>query len=89
MRHTDEADYHPFKAYARSKLANVLFTRALARRLSDKSVFANSCHPGGIMTNLPKHAARPEQLMQVPEMVGARSYGSLCKLTINMQSPAW
>ena len=62
---TAEADYHPFKAYARSKLANVLFTRALARRLSDKHIFANSCHPGGIMTNLPKHAARPEYSMEV------------------------
>ncbi|OLP97067.1 Retinol dehydrogenase 14 [Symbiodinium microadriaticum] len=55
---TVEADYHPFKAYARSKLANVLFTRALARRLSDKHIFANSCHPGGIMTNLPKHVQK-------------------------------
>ena len=62
---SSEADYHPFKAYGRSKLANVLFTRALDRRLSGKKIFANVCHPGGIMTNLPKHAARAEQSIRV------------------------
>eukprot|EP00434_Breviolum_minutum_P037963 symbB.v1.2.033662.t1/scaffold4214.1/size43011/4 len=50
-----EAAYSPFKAYARSKLANVLFTRALARRMEDKKVYANVCHPGGIHTNLGRH----------------------------------
>ena len=43
-----EASYSPFKAYGRSKLANVLFTRALSRRLEAKKVYANVCHPGGI-----------------------------------------
>lgn len=38
------ADYDGFEAYARSKLANVLFTRELARRLDDRT--ANCCHPG-------------------------------------------
>lgn len=50
-----EASYSPVKAYGRSKLANVLFTRALARRLEGKSVYANVCHPGGIHTNLARH----------------------------------
>lgn len=50
-----EATYQPFAAYGRSKLANVLFTRALARRLEGKEVYANVCHPGGIKTNLAKH----------------------------------
>jgi NAD(P)-dependent dehydrogenase (short-subunit alcohol dehydrogenase family) len=34
--------------YARSKLANVLFTRELARRLEGTGVTANCCHPGTI-----------------------------------------
>lgn len=50
-----EASYHPWKAYARSKLSNVLFTRALARRLIGKKVFANVNDPGGIKTNLQRH----------------------------------
>lgn len=50
-----QAFYSPFKAYGRSKLANVLFTRALARRLKEKKVYANVCHPGGIHTNLARH----------------------------------
>jgi len=38
--------YDGFGAYAKSKLANVLFTSQLARRLSGRSVTANSLHPG-------------------------------------------
>ena len=38
--------YSGFGAYAKSKLANVLFTNELARRLSGKGVTANSLHPG-------------------------------------------
>lgn len=35
-----------FRAYARSKLANILFTRELARRLQGTGVTANCLHPG-------------------------------------------
>lgn len=38
--------YFSFTAYGRSKLANVLFTYALARRLAGSSVTANAMHPG-------------------------------------------
>jgi len=38
--------YSGFGAYAKSKLANVLFTNELARRLSGSGVTANSLHPG-------------------------------------------
>ncbi len=37
-------------AYGRSKMANVLFTRALARRLEGTGVTATSLHPGVIAT---------------------------------------
>jgi NAD(P)-dependent dehydrogenase (short-subunit alcohol dehydrogenase family) len=39
-----------FSAYGRSKLANILFTRELARRLKGTSVTANSLHPGFVAT---------------------------------------
>jgi len=39
-------------AYAQSKLANVLFAKELARRLSDTKVTANAVHPGTVRTGL-------------------------------------
>ena len=39
-----------FTAYAQSKLANILFTRELARRLADSGVTVNAMHPGVIAT---------------------------------------
>jgi len=41
-----EKDYRGWTAYSRSKLANILFTRELARRLGGTGVTANSLHPG-------------------------------------------
>lgn len=41
-----------YEAYASSKLANILFTRALARRLAGTPVTANALHPGVIDTKL-------------------------------------
>jgi NAD(P)-dependent dehydrogenase (short-subunit alcohol dehydrogenase family) len=42
--------YKAFRAYCRSKLCNVLFTRALTRRLAGTGVTANSLHPGFVNT---------------------------------------
>jgi NAD(P)-dependent dehydrogenase (short-subunit alcohol dehydrogenase family) len=48
-----EKGYKGAKAYSQSKLANVLFTHELARRLEGTGVSANCLHPGaGIRTNL-------------------------------------
>ena len=43
--------YTGFRAYAQSKLANVLFTYELARRLEGTGVTANALHPGLVATN--------------------------------------
>jgi len=41
-----ELGFSSWKAYSRSKLANILFTRELARRLAGTGVTANCLHPG-------------------------------------------
>lgn len=45
-------NYSGFAAYANSKLANVLFTYELARRLEGTGVTANCLHPGAVASNL-------------------------------------
>ena len=42
--------YRGMQAYGRSKLANILFTTELARRLSGTGVTANCLHPGTVAT---------------------------------------
>ncbi|HEY5207827.1 MAG TPA: SDR family oxidoreductase [Stellaceae bacterium] len=43
-------NYGAMKVYGRSKLANILFTRELARRLTGTGVTANCLHPGFVAT---------------------------------------
>ena len=45
-----ENKYRSFAAYGQSKLANVLFTYELARRLEGSGVTTNTLHPGGVAT---------------------------------------
>jgi retinol dehydrogenase-12 len=45
-----EKSYGGIRAYSQSKLANVLFTYALARRLEGTGITANCLHPGGVAT---------------------------------------
>ena len=43
--------YRPFQVYGRTKLANILFTAELARRLEGTGVTANVLHPGLVATS--------------------------------------
>jgi NAD(P)-dependent dehydrogenase (short-subunit alcohol dehydrogenase family) len=45
------ARYSGWEAYRRSKLANILFTRALAKRIAGTGVTANCLHPGFVATS--------------------------------------
>ena len=47
-----ERGFRSMRVYSRSKLANVMFTYALARRLSGTNVTANCLHPGFVASSL-------------------------------------
>ena len=47
-----EKSYKGLLAYGRSKLANLLFTHELARRLNPQRVTVNALHPGFVATNI-------------------------------------
>lgn len=50
-----EKSYSSVNAYSQSKLANVMFTRELAKRLQGTGVTTYSLHPGVISTELSRH----------------------------------
>lgn len=66
-----ERRYDPVRVYGRTKLANVLFTYELARRLGGTGVTANCLHPGVVATKL------MADYMNVPLVGGAiaRTFG--------------
>ncbi len=53
----EENKYGAMKAYSQSKLAQILFTHELARRLQGTGVTVNSVHPGVVATNWARHSA--------------------------------
>ncbi|PKK32972.1 retinol dehydrogenase 14 (all-trans/9-cis/11-cis) [Columba livia] len=54
-----EISYNKSFCYSRSKLANILFARELARRLEGTGVTVNSLHPGIVRTNLGRYVNIP------------------------------
>ncbi len=54
-----EKRYRPFRAYAASKLENVLFTHALVKRLQGTNVAAYVLHPGVINTDISRESNSP------------------------------
>lgn len=50
-----KTEYSPFVAYSQSKLANILFTKELARKGEGSGVTAYALHPGVINTELGRH----------------------------------
>jgi retinol dehydrogenase 12 len=62
-----EHRWDSWRSYANSKLANILFTRELARRLDGTGVTANCAHPGVVRTGFGREA-RP--LLRLGLMIG-------------------
>jgi NAD(P)-dependent dehydrogenase (short-subunit alcohol dehydrogenase family) len=64
--------YRAWRAYGQSKLANLLFTAELQRRLSaaGSPILANASHPGYAATNLQFHSGR--RLLDLLSAVGNR-----------------
>jgi NAD(P)-dependent dehydrogenase (short-subunit alcohol dehydrogenase family) len=54
-----ERGWEGWRAYASSKLANILFTRELARRLAGSAVTANCAHPGLVRTRFGREVRGP------------------------------
>jgi NAD(P)-dependent dehydrogenase (short-subunit alcohol dehydrogenase family) len=79
-----ERGYEGWEAYGRSKLANVLFAKQLARRFSGTLRTANAVHPGVIRTDLQRHlhsiasvamsAIAPIALKTVPQGAATQVY---------------
>jgi retinol dehydrogenase 12 len=57
-----ERGWDSWRAYANSKLANILFTRELARRLEGTGATANCAHPGVVRTGFGRQARLPLRL---------------------------
>ncbi len=50
-----EKHFHGMQAYGQSKLANILFTYELARRLDGTGVTVNALHPGSVATGFARN----------------------------------
>ncbi|WP_392424768.1 oxidoreductase [Barrientosiimonas humi] len=73
--HWEQRAYDPAGAYAQAKLANLLFTLELARRLEGRSsVRSLAAHPGYSATNLQNHSGKrgPHVVMQLANRFIAR-----------------
>jgi NAD(P)-dependent dehydrogenase (short-subunit alcohol dehydrogenase family) len=64
--------YKPWRAYGQSKLANLLFTAELQRRLTEAGspVLATAAHPGYAATNLQFHSGR--RVNEIVSRIGNR-----------------
>jgi NAD(P)-dependent dehydrogenase (short-subunit alcohol dehydrogenase family) len=65
-----ERSYDPDRTYGQSKLANLLFTYELDRRLraAGSSLAALACHPGVVYTDLFANRSRLQQFLLSPSM---------------------
>ena len=68
----ESGGYSPWIAYGRSKTANALFARELARRAGPRGLLSFAVHPGGIVTDLGRHLT-DELLLEMAAFAKERS----------------
>lgn len=71
-----ERRYRPFTAFGASKVANLMFTFELARRLEGTGITVNAVHPGRVRSNIMHEAPAPFRILTKlmsgsPERAGA------------------
>lgn len=71
----ESTPYSPWIAYGRSKTANALFARELARRAGPSGLLSFSVHPGGIFTDLGRHL-NDELITEMSEFARQRAEAS-------------
>ena len=71
----ETTEYSPWIAYGRSKTANALFARELARRGRTRGLLSFSVHPGGIFTDLGRHLT-DELLTEMADFARQRAEAS-------------
>lgn len=74
--------YRARRTYGRSKLANILFTRALARRLAGSGVTANSLHPGIVATGLGQNNALARVMVRLIQALRGISVAEGARTTL-------
>ena len=79
----NEENFKRMEYYGQSKLANVLFSNELSRRLGDgeQNIFVNSLHPGVVETELGRHIVEA-----VSKYLGRTASDALMRL---MQGVTW
>jgi NAD(P)-dependent dehydrogenase (short-subunit alcohol dehydrogenase family) len=68
-----EKGYSGWKAYGQAKLADLMFTYELARRLEGSGVTANALHPGSVATNIGQQHPLVRLAMRFVHAFGAKS----------------
>lgn len=58
-----ERRYRPFTAFGASKVANLMFTFELARRLAGTGVTVNAVHPGRVRSSIMREAPAPFRML--------------------------
>jgi retinol dehydrogenase 14 len=84
-------DWTMMKAYGRSKLCNILFTRELAKRLQGSGVVATCLHPGMVATGIGQRGGLVEfgwRLMK-PFMITVEKGAETSLFLTTVPDPSW